>query len=150
MFTAEHIIRILAQSGWETGATGGALQALHEQQQDSVSANSVLDRMYQLQVRQSGPDSEEMLPVLRQQAAFYQRHKMYRLEYTAWYRSLVILRRHRGPDDRRRETGDPREVGGEMKWDGAEYFAEKDKRPRPSEQAIEVLGLEEEYSYVDE
>ncbi len=48
------------------------------------------------------------------------------------------------------ETGDPRETGGEMKWEGAEYFATKDKRPRPSRQAIEELGLDEEYSYIDE
>jgi N-sulfoglucosamine sulfohydrolase len=47
------------------------------------------------------------------------------------------------------ETGDPREVGGEMKWEDAEYFAEKDKRPQPSEDSIEELGLEEEYSYVE-
>ncbi len=48
-----------------------------------------------------------------------------------------------------RETKDPRLVGGEMKWIGAEYFAEKDFRPAPSENAIKELGLDEEYSYID-
>lgn len=45
---------------------------------------------------------------------------------------------------------DPREVGGEMKWVGAKYFAEKDFYPRPSEDAIRTLGLESEYSLVSE
>ena len=49
-----------------------------------------------------------------------------------------------------KETGDPRETGGEMKWEGAAYFAEKDKRPRPSRKAIKELGLQQEYSYIDE
>lgn len=48
-----------------------------------------------------------------------------------------------------RETKDPRLVGGEMKWIGAKYFAEKDFRPAPSENAIKELGLDEEYSYID-
>ena len=46
-----------------------------------------------------------------------------------------------------RENGDPRELGGEMKWIGAAYYAEKDFRPRPSEEARRELQLEEEYSY---
>ena len=46
-------------------------------------------------------------------------------------------------------TGDPRRVGGEMKWLGAEYFAERDKTPEPSAEAIEALGLEDRYSYVE-
>ncbi len=46
-----------------------------------------------------------------------------------------------------KQTGDPRETGGEMKWVDAEYFATKDKRPRPSQDAIEALGLKDEYSY---
>jgi N-sulfoglucosamine sulfohydrolase len=46
-----------------------------------------------------------------------------------------------------KEYGDPREVGGEMKWIGAAYFAEKDKNPRPSEEAQRELQLNEEYSY---
>jgi arylsulfatase A-like enzyme len=45
---------------------------------------------------------------------------------------------------------DPRELGGEMKWLGAKYFAEKDFYPRPSEEARKELGLEEEYSYIDQ
>ena len=48
-----------------------------------------------------------------------------------------------------RENGDPRELGGEMKWLGAQYFAEKDFRPEPSEEARQALNLEEEYSYID-
>jgi len=47
-------------------------------------------------------------------------------------------------------NGDPRELGGEMKWQGAKYFAEKDFYPRPSEEARKALNLEEEYSYVDQ
>jgi arylsulfatase A-like enzyme len=47
-------------------------------------------------------------------------------------------------------TGDPRELGGEMKWEKAAYFAEKDKHPKPGQSAIDALGLEEEYSYTDD
>ncbi len=46
--------------------------------------------------------------------------------------------------------GDPRELGGEMKWLGAPYYAEKDKTPQPSEASQRELNLEEEYSYIDE
>ncbi len=48
-----------------------------------------------------------------------------------------------------KENGDPRELGGTMKWLGAPYYAEKDFRPRPSEEARSELNLEEEYSYTD-
>jgi N-sulfoglucosamine sulfohydrolase len=48
-----------------------------------------------------------------------------------------------------RENGDPRELGGEMKWLGARYFAEKDFQPKPSEEAQQKLNLKEEYSYFD-
>jgi len=47
------------------------------------------------------------------------------------------------------ENGDPRELGGEMKWLGAPYYAEKDFNPRPNEAARQALNLEEEYSYID-
>ena len=47
------------------------------------------------------------------------------------------------------ENGDPRELGGEMKWLGAPYYAEKDFNPRPSDEARRVLNLKEEYSYID-
>jgi hypothetical protein len=47
------------------------------------------------------------------------------------------------------ENGDPRELGGEMKWLGAPYYAEKDFNPRPSEEARQALNLEEEYNYID-
>jgi N-sulfoglucosamine sulfohydrolase len=46
-------------------------------------------------------------------------------------------------------NGDPRELGGEMKWLGAPYYAEKDFNPRPNEVARQALNLEEEYSYID-
>ena len=46
-------------------------------------------------------------------------------------------------------TSDPREVGGPMKWEKAQYFKESDLRPEPSPEAIEALGLEERYSYID-
>jgi arylsulfatase A-like enzyme len=49
-----------------------------------------------------------------------------------------------------RDTGDPRELGGEMKWIGAPYYAEKDFNPRPSEEAKRVLQLEDEYSYEEQ
>lgn len=44
-------------------------------------------------------------------------------------------------------TGDPRETGGAMKWLNAGYYADVDKTPRPGKEAIEALGLEEEYVY---
>ncbi|WP_353517135.1 sulfatase [Thalassotalea sp. SU-HH00458] len=44
-------------------------------------------------------------------------------------------------------TGDPRETGEGFDWDASIYYMEKDKRPRPSQKAIEALGLEEEYDY---
>ena len=46
-------------------------------------------------------------------------------------------------------TGDPREVGGPMKWEKAQYFQARDLTPQPSPEAIEALGLDERYSYVD-
>lgn len=46
-------------------------------------------------------------------------------------------------------TADPREVGGPMKWEKAQYFKESDLRPEPSPEAIEALGLDERYSYID-
>lgn len=48
------------------------------------------------------------------------------------------------------KTGDPRETGDAFDWDAVEYYMEGDKRPRPGQKAIEVLGLEEEYSYISE
>jgi len=50
-------------------------------------------------------------------------------------------------DNYLRKTGDPRLVGGEMKWLNADYFAEMDKTPRPGQKAIEAFGLQEEYNY---
>lgn len=48
-----------------------------------------------------------------------------------------------------KEQGDPRELGGEMKWLGAPYYAEKDKTPQPSEESQRELNLEEEYTYIN-
>ena len=48
-----------------------------------------------------------------------------------------------------KRTDDPRIVGGDMKWEDAEYFAEKDKRPVPSPALRDELHLEDEYSYVE-
>ena len=48
-----------------------------------------------------------------------------------------------------RSTSDPREVGGPMKWEKAQYFKESDLRPEPSPEAINALGLDERYSYID-
>lgn len=48
-----------------------------------------------------------------------------------------------------KNTNDPRVVGGEMKWIGGEYFAEKDKKPTPSRSLQHELGLKKEYSYVE-
>lgn len=48
------------------------------------------------------------------------------------------------------ESGDPRETGKSFNWDGAEYYMEGDKRPRPGQKAIEDFGLKEEYSYVED
>ena len=45
--------------------------------------------------------------------------------------------------------GDPRETGGDLKWEGAEYFQTRDLTPRPSAEAIEALGLSEQYNYLD-
>ena len=49
-----------------------------------------------------------------------------------------------------KEQGDPRELGTEMKWKGAPYYAEKDKTPKPSEESQKMFNLEEEYSYIGE
>ena len=44
------------------------------------------------------------------------------------------------------DHGDPPELGREMKWIGAPYYAEKDFNPKPSEHARSELYLDEEYS----
>lgn len=48
------------------------------------------------------------------------------------------------------ETGDPRETHNEFDWDAAEYYMEGDKTPRPGKEAIEKLGLKEEYNYLED
>ncbi|MCY4266821.1 MAG: sulfatase [Flavobacteriaceae bacterium] len=44
-------------------------------------------------------------------------------------------------------TNDPREINQSFTWDTDTYFKEGDKRPKPSQEAIELLDLEEEYDY---
>ncbi len=46
------------------------------------------------------------------------------------------------------KTKDPREVGQLFDWDNAPYFKDRDKKPKPSKKAIQILGLEEEYNYL--
>ena len=46
------------------------------------------------------------------------------------------------------KTKDPREVGQIFDWDNAPYFKDRDKKPKPSKKAIQILGLEEEYNYL--
>lgn len=52
-------------------------------------------------------------------------------------------------DDYLKETKDPRIVGGDLKWIGAEYYAPRDFHPVPNKEAREALGLKKKYSYVD-
>lgn len=47
-------------------------------------------------------------------------------------------------------TGDPRETGTAFNWDTPRYYMDRDKRPKPSKEAIKALGLQEEYNYLDE
>lgn len=46
-----------------------------------------------------------------------------------------------------RKTGDPRVLGNEIIWDSTRYYQEIDFHPKPDLEAIEQLGLDEEYSY---
>jgi hypothetical protein len=46
------------------------------------------------------------------------------------------------------KTKDPREVGQIFDWDNAPYFKDRDKKPKPSKKAMQILGLEEEYNYL--
>ena len=47
------------------------------------------------------------------------------------------------------KTKDPRELGQKFNWDNAPYYKDRDKKPRPSKKAREMLGLKEEYSYLN-
>lgn len=46
-----------------------------------------------------------------------------------------------------RNTNDPRVTGGEIVWDDQRYYLDSDWIGRPSEEAQEKFGLEEEYHY---
>ena len=48
------------------------------------------------------------------------------------------------------KTGDPREGGEPFDFDGAEYYMDADKTPRPGEEARRKLDLKDEYSYITE
>ena len=47
------------------------------------------------------------------------------------------------------KTQDPRELNQKFNWDNAPYYKDRDKKPRPSKKAREMLGLKEEYSYLN-
>jgi arylsulfatase A-like enzyme len=47
-------------------------------------------------------------------------------------------------------SGDPRQLGGRMKWEDARYYMQVDFKPRPGPEAIQALGLKEEYNYFPE
>lgn len=46
-------------------------------------------------------------------------------------------------------TDDPRETDDDFDWDAAKYYMDRDKYPKPSAKAIEILGLEEAYDYTE-
>ena len=46
-----------------------------------------------------------------------------------------------------RNTKDPRVLGQNIIWDETRYYATKDFKPRPSQDAIETFGLKKEYNY---
>ncbi len=46
-------------------------------------------------------------------------------------------------------TGDPRVLGGQIIWDSTKYYNEDDFNPKPSEEAIRLLKLKEEYYYFE-
>ena len=47
------------------------------------------------------------------------------------------------------KTNDPRETELEFDWDNTHYYKDRDKKPKPSIKAIELLGLDQEYNYLD-
>ena len=47
------------------------------------------------------------------------------------------------------KTKDPRELGEKLSWDNAPYYKDRDKKPKPSEKARQMLGLKEEYNYLN-
>jgi len=46
-----------------------------------------------------------------------------------------------------RNTKDPRSLGQPIIWDQTKYYATKDFKPKPSQEAIETFGLKKEYNY---
>ncbi|MEN8193360.1 MAG: sulfatase [Bacteroidota bacterium] len=49
-----------------------------------------------------------------------------------------------------KKTNDPRVTGGEIIWDKAKYYATGDFKPRPNQEAIDLLDLKKEYNYFPE
>ena len=47
------------------------------------------------------------------------------------------------------ETGDPRETDAAFDWDNVHYYKDRDKKPKPSKKSIEILGLKDEYNYLE-
>jgi len=47
-------------------------------------------------------------------------------------------------------TEDPRETKIAFDWDAQKYYKDRDKRPKPNKEAINALGLKEEYNYIEE
>lgn len=47
------------------------------------------------------------------------------------------------------KTNDPRETELEFDWDNTHYYKDRDKKPKPSKKAIELLGLDQEYNYLE-
>ena len=47
------------------------------------------------------------------------------------------------------KTKDPRELGEKLSWDNAAYYKDRDKKPKPSEKARQMLGLKKEYNYLN-
>jgi N-sulfoglucosamine sulfohydrolase len=76
-------------------------------------------------------------------------YQMNNVAYLGEYKEVIDLLSNK-LTDYLKANGDPRELGGKMKWLGAPYYAEKDKNPKPSEEAQRELNLKQEYSYIDE
>lgn len=68
-------------------------------QQDAESALDILDRIQMLYTREYPKHSEELLPLYYQQAAIYDKLKMYGKSYDAWRHVLTIKQRHHAKND---------------------------------------------------
>lgn len=66
---------------------------------DPESALDVLDRIHMLYMRKYPKNSEELLPVYYQQAAMYDKLKMYHESHNAWRHVLIIKRKFHAKND---------------------------------------------------